>query len=315
MNTPFVQLYVTLEPPAKKLPPYGLFALRQQFHTAFRQAVGCFNGQQSCRAGIDCPCRVLFEQALATDPLALRRYQKPPLPFAFKIPLLPEKPFPGAEIEISLVIAGEVISYLDLFIKALRILFESADMFIGWRVVRVEAAAEDGARTNIPLEAAGSEFASLPILSFDELFSGGGGSCSRITVNFQTPLRLLHKGSPLQDVPFSRFAGALFRRISALAYYYGREDLPHDFKWLAQLSQKVVCSRSDLRWVNRGGSLQGVEGVVEYCGELADFIPFLLLGSRLNVGKGAAYGMGSYSFSVDRAEPFSRNDATTQRKA
>jgi len=299
MNTPFVQLYITLEPPPKKLAPYGLFALRQQFHTAFRQAVGCCDGQQNCRAGIGCPCRAVFDQALATDPLALRRYQKPPLPFAFKIPLLPEKSLPGAEIEISLVIAGEVISYLDLFIKAVRFLFESAEIFTGWRVCAVEAAAEDGARTLIPSEAAGSEFASLPILSFDELFSGGGGSCSHIAVHFQTPLRLLHNGSPLQDVPFSRFAGALFRRISALAYYYGREDLPHDFKWLAQLSQKVVCSRSDLRWVNRGGSLQGVEGVAEFRGELGDFIPFLHLGSRLNVGKGAAYGMGSYSFSAE----------------
>ena len=52
-------------------------------------------------------------------------------------------------------------------------------------------------------------------------------------------------------------------------------------------------------WVNRGGSLQGVEGQVEFSGALAEFIPFLHLGSMLNIGKGAAYGMGNYSFSAD----------------
>jgi len=118
-------------------------------------------------------------------------------------------------------------------------------------------------------------------------------------MSFQTPLRLIHKGSPLRNLSFSAITGALFRRISSLAYYYGREELPHDFKWLAQQSQLVVCRRSDLNWVNRGGSLQGVEGQVDFSGALAEFIPFLHLGNVLNIGKGAAYGMGNYSFSVD----------------
>ena len=298
MNTPFVQLYFTLEPPVKKVAPYGLFAIRSLFQPAFCHVAGCSDGQLRCRGGIDCPCRAVFEQTLATDPVALRRYQKPPLPFAFTIPVLPEKSRSGDAIELSLVITGAVISYLDLFIKATLAIFDASGIFRDWRVVSVAAASIDGTRTHIPLGAVAGEFASLPLLSFEELFSGGGGSCARLSVNVQTPLRLLHKGSPVQEVPFSRLAGALFRRISSLAYYYGREELPHDFKWLARQSQEVVCTRSDLRWVKRGGSLQGVEGNVEYRGELADFIPFLLLGSRLNLGKGAAYGMGNYRFSA-----------------
>lgn len=298
MNTSFVQLHFTLVPLAKKHAPYGLFAIRQQFHTAFRRAAGCFNGQQICRAGMDCPCRAVFEQKLATDPSALRRYQKPPLPFAFKIPVLADRLSGDGETELTLVIAGEVIRHLDLFIKATLLLFEPSGFFQSWRVAAIEAASPDGGRTFLPLEAAGSEFASLPLLSFDELFSGGGGQCSRISVNFQTPVRLMHKGSPVQDLDFSRVAGALFRRISSLAYYYGRDELPHDFKWLAHRSQEVVCTRSELRWANHGGSLQGVEGRAEFSGELADFIPFLHLGSVLNLGKGAAYGMGSYRFSA-----------------
>lgn len=295
MNTPFIQLYFRLQPPAEKLAPYLLFAIRQEFHAAFRRAAGCFDGKPACGAGIDCPCRDVFDQKLATDPSALRRYQKPPLPFAFKIPQLSGKPPGGAETELTLVIAGEAISHLDLFIKAVLFLFESSRVFKGWQIARVEAVSVDGTRGSIPLDGA-REFASLPILSFDELFTAGGVNCSRVTMNFQTPLRLLHKGSPVKDLSFSTVAGALFRRISSLAYYYGKEELPHDFKWLAQRSQEIVCTRSGLQWVNRGSGLQGVEGELEFSGELADFIPFISLGSRLNIGKGASYGMGRYGF-------------------
>ena len=228
-----------------------------------------------------------------------KTYISPTGLFKVTIPVLPEKSRSGAAVELSLVITGEAISSLDLFIKAVRLLFGSSDPFRDWRIVSVEAAAEDGARTLVPLEAAGSEFASLPVLAFDELFSEGGGSCTRISVNILTPLRLIHKGVPVRDISFSLFAGALFRRISSLAYYYGREELPHDFKWLARQSREIVISRSELRWVNRGGQLQGVEGSVVFSGELTDFIPFLHLGSRLNLGKGAAYGMGNFSFSSE----------------
>lgn len=298
MNTPFVQLQFTLEPAAERLMPYALFAIRQQFHTDFRRAAGCFHELHACRAGSDCPCRSVFDQQLATDPAALRRYQKPPLPFAFKIPVLPAMPERGHEVDLSLVVAGEVIRHLDLFVKATLHFFESSVVFKKWRIRSVAAVSLDGTRTVIPVAAGVGEFASLPILSFDELISGGGGSCSRISINVQTPLRLMHKGAPARDLPFSRVAGALFRRISSLAYYYGGEELPYDFKWLAQQSQKIACTHTDLRWVNCGGSLQGVEGAAEFSGELAEFIPFLHLGSLLNIGKGAAYGMGSYRFST-----------------
>lgn len=298
MNTSFVQLHFTLASPPERFSPWVLFAIRQQFHTAFRRAAGCLHGQQDFCADNDCPCQVVFGQELATDPSALRLYQKPPLPFAFKIPALPEKPEEGHEVELSLVIVGAALRYLDLFIKATLNMFESAGAFSAWRVLRVAAACPDGGRTDIPVPFEAGEFASLPILSFDESIAVAGGSSSRVAIHFLTPLRLIHNGAPAHDLPFSVVAGALFRRISALAYYYGGEELPHDFKWLAMQSQKIICECAELRWVNRGGSLQGLEGTVDFSGELAEFIPFLQLGSLLNIGKGAAYGMGSYRYSV-----------------
>jgi len=297
MSTPFVQIHLTLEHPGTRLPPHALFAIRQLFPAAFRRAVGCLTKDGDCNGGPGCPCRTLFDQNLTTDPSALRRYQKPPLPFAFRIPLLPENSIQGSLVELSLVIAGEAISQLDLFLKAVRELIDSSERMGRWQAVRIEAASEDGSRILIPSEGVGREF-DLPVLSFGEFFSRSCAPCSCVTIDFLTPLRLLHKGAPLREIPFHAVAGALFRRVSSLAYYYGGEELSHDFKWLAERGREITCGRSGLNWINRGSGLQGVEGTVTFCGELAEFIPFLELGSRLNIGKGAAYGMGSYSFSV-----------------
>jgi hypothetical protein len=294
MNTSFVQLHFTLAPPAQRLSPWALFAIRQQFHTAFRRAAGCLHDQKDCRVGSDCPCQAVFGQELATDPAALRLYQKPPLPFAFKIPVLSEKPDDGHEVALSLVIVGAAIRHLDLFAKATLNMFESSGELSPWRILRVSAACPDGSRTEIPIPFEVGEFASLPILSFAESIAGVVGSSSRVAMHLQTPLRLVHNGAPAHDLPFSVVAGALFRRISALAYYYGGEELPHDFKWLAMQSQQISCERAELRWVDHGGPLQGLEGELLFSGELMEFIPFLQLGSLLNIGKGASYGMGSY---------------------
>lgn len=298
MHTTFVQLHFSIEPLTGKTPPYGLFALRQHFHAAFRRVCGCYHGTSSCPAGSDCPCHDIFDQSLTTDPSALRRYQKPPLPFVFRIPVLPADLQSGDDQVLTLVIAGGVVRHLNLFVRAVRLLFSPSGFFSGWQVISLEAATVDGSRIPLPFQSPG-DTASLPLLSFDDQFAQDGVSCRGVTLSFQTPLRLLHKGSPLQDIPFSVLAGALFRRISALAYYYGQEELPHDFKWLARCSRDIRCRCTDLRRVNHGGALQGVEGEISFAGELTEFLPFLRLGSLLNLGKGSAYGMGSYLVSLD----------------
>jgi len=112
---------------------------------------------------------------------------------------------------------------------------------------------------------------------------------TEVTIELLSPVRLLQGGAPMRHIPFAPLAGALFRRISAMAYYYGGRELPFDFKWLASLASQVACSRSELV-----RTPSGVAGRVTYGGDLEEILPFLSLGSLLNVGKGAAYGMGSY---------------------
>lgn len=299
MNTPLLLLHFRLKPAPPLLTSFELLhQLKSRFASAFREVNGCLGRDGGCRIGSDCACNAVFGQTLATDPFALRRFQKPPLPFAFRVTPESLKSRNPYETELQLAIVGDAISYLEPFVKAVQLVIENPSGQSGWRLSCVEASATDGSRTLLPLSAQLGGFSSLPVLTFGEIMSERAPSPVKIKLCFHTPLRLLQNGSPLRQPAFSAIAGALFRRISALAYYYGREELSHDFKWLAEQSREITPLSSTAQWVSRGGTLQGVEGTLNFKGDLTGFMPFIELGSRLNIGKGGAYGAGSFTFSA-----------------
>lgn len=299
MNTPLLILHFELTPLSPGLTGFELLHLvKSRFASAFRQANGCLGRDGACRIGSECSCHAVFGQQLASDPYALRRFQKPPLPFAFRLSAERRKNPIDAATELQLAIIGDAITHLDIFVKAVQLLSDCPTDSGGWRLASLCASAADGSRTLLPLGSRLEGFSSLPLHFFAELLAVNAPSPAKLRLDFHTPLRLMQGGSPLRQPSFSAVAGALFRRISSLAYYYGSEELTHDFKWLAERSRDVACTGSTLSRINRGGTLQGVEGTLSFRGDLAEFIPFIELGSRLNIGKGGAYGAGSYTFSA-----------------
>lgn len=296
MDVPFLQLLFTLAATHPAPNPYVLFGLKQLFPTAFRTVNGCARPDGACGGGVDCPCRATFAQRLSADPAALRRFQKPPLPFAFNIPLLncPER----GELELTLTIVGDATANLDLYLETLQYLFRNYSPW-GVSLQAVAAVAADGSRQLLGRGSDRLDLASIPFRSFAESGRVPVGSGGPLTMAIRTPLRLLHDGKPLRSLAFAPLSGALCRRVSALAYYYGGVELDDDFKWLATRSRTIDSSDAQLEWVNWGGTLQGLIGSVCYQGELEEFLPFLRLGALLNVGKGASYGMGSYLLGSD----------------
>lgn len=291
MDIPFFHLFFTLAAPRPAPSPHALFGLKQLFPVAFRTATGCARPDGSCGGGVDCPCRATFGQALSADPAALRRYQKPPLPFAFKIPLLAPREQPG--YELALTIVGDATGNLDLYLRAVQRLFRTNNPW-GVTLQTVAAVAADGSRHLLGRGGDRLDLASIPLRTFAEAGSAPVSSADRLELAILTPLRLIRDGKPLRSLPFPALSGALCRRISALAYYYGGVDLADDFKWLASRSRTIDSAGPPLEWVNWGGTLQGLVGSACYRGEVEEFLPFLRLGALLNVGKGASYGMGSY---------------------
>ncbi len=57
--------------------------------------------------------------------------------------------------------------------------------------------------------------------------------------------------------------------------------------------------RPDEKGIATFMKLGGIIGNVTYAGDLTPFLPFIVLGKYIHVGKGATFGLGKYEIIVD----------------
>ncbi|MCR4403166.1 MAG: CRISPR system precrRNA processing endoribonuclease RAMP protein Cas6 [Firmicutes bacterium] len=135
-------------------------------------------------------------------------------------------------------------------------------------------------------------------------------SCAppRVTVVFRTMTRLKFQGG-LEDRPeFHVLMRSLLRRASSLLYFHHGTRLDMDFRGFIARAELVELAAQDARWVDweRYSSRQdtrmklgGLVGTAtyEFCdADLAEFfLPWLILGEYIHVGKGCTFGLGLIS--------------------
>lgn len=288
--------------------PYILFRVRDGFKGAFRRVAGCRGGEcDRCVRSDECPYWIVFAQELSADPAALKRHQKPPLPFAFSFPVFPSSPNAGLALDVRLVLIGAATRFVSEFVEAVKLLCARHDEKGELAVVEwVESLGYHGEPSLIYVVGQSAEIHdSLTLLTADGLrdtrlldFSG------TVRLRLLTPLKLLQDGRPTRIFSFSHFMRTLIRRISALASYYCDDTISADFRWLSSLCETVSVSSCSIRWVEwgggrQGGKLAGLTGEAVLAGVPEEFITFLLLGEVLNVGKGAAFGLGCFSVAAE----------------
>ncbi len=278
-------------------PPYmlpQLFYAVRKFENYFK-SVSCLRHDLSCNTCGElqekCPFRFLFGQPLSSDPDILRRHQKPPLPFAFQI----REAAPGSSnIELGAVLAGPAIQHLSGF-------YEAINLMIG--AIVDDCGVNAGVKGSWCLDYLGERRElnnnpdSLVLLSGLEIVQGSQHS-DTVKICLDSPLRLLCGGSVAHSFDFAAFLRSQLRRCSSFFAYYGEGELDLDYLYLSEAASKVIAIENDFiykkpHWSNKPG-LGGLSGSGEFT-DLADgILPVLKLGSYLNAGKGAAYGMGCY---------------------
>jgi hypothetical protein len=305
MDLLLAKLIITLRLHAEVFDPYALFSLKADFAQSFRQAVCQADGLcASCMRSPKCPYPATFSRELASDPAAVKRHQKPSLPFVFQLPVLPLPSAKGSEVEVCLVLVGSATQYLAEYWQALQYLFrpDSPRSFFPFSIVRVESAGCSGFRTLLAAESGPLTSDLLTTISCDDLAALNTLDSERISLRIVTPLRIAREGSFLKEYSFSTFFRTLLRRISSLAYYYYGSILEMDFKRLSAQSEAIVLAENYFHWEEwHKGRLCGIIGSGILSGELSDFHPVLLLGEYLNCGKGAPFGLGRYELARDPA--------------
>jgi len=283
----YVRLFFTFTLNADLMDPHALFACRCDFDAAFRKTLSCRRLDCSgCLSSGSCPYPANFGQIIARDPEAVRRHQKPPLPFVFQFPVLPPIPNRGRTLECALTLLGSAVQEAGRYVAAARLLLEGMQASI----VKVEAGCPGGGRAPV---AAGATPA-LPLLSALDPTLSGPLAPDSAALSLVTPLKLMHEGRLLKQFTFSQFARALMRRVSSLAYYYEGAEPSLDYRWLSLQSEAVETVSSDCRFVSWGGRPAGIIGTARFEGDLEPFHLLLQLGQATQLGKGASFGFGSY---------------------
>jgi hypothetical protein len=293
----FLKLVFTLALAEDIDDPYILFGIRNDFARIFRRATGCDRaGCEKCPQAADCSYQQIFSQAMHSDPSAIKRFQKPPLPFVFDPPLLPPVPNRGSGCEIGLTLAGLAVNHVLHFLDAVGFMFGHQES--RWtevaNVVKIESVDYLGNRAIISRNGGKAALDRFFILSKDGLEKSAFLSTDNVSLTFATPVRIIKDGRPLRELSFSALAMSLIRRMSSIAFYYCFMELDLDYKWLSRQSQEVGINSNGFRWAERDKGVSGIIGGGTFTGSMVEFHPFLLLGEYLHAGKGAAYGFGRY---------------------
>jgi hypothetical protein len=269
------------------------------------KGVACRRPTLACERCSDrdgCAWHLVFGQGLAADPAALKRHQKPPLPFVFSLPLANAADNAPEAIECGLVVVGRAISCLEMLLEGFAELLERDSCQVPGEIIRVDALdyqgecriLGDGARVTRP--------ENLAVLSAAGMVESRPWECSHLTISLRSPLKLSADGRQYTRFYFSLFARSLMRRISSLAYYYGDCELDNDFRDLSRQAETIVCSADGFCYgtpMGMGKKLSGIMGSGSFDGDFNGLMPFLVLGTLVHVGKGASYGMGRYELIAD----------------
>ena len=304
------------------LPRYKGSTLRGGFGAVFKRTV-CFQKDvkscADCLLKANCPYAYIFETAPPQDAEVLRTYSDVPLPFVIEPPLDAKTVYePGESLDFGLVLVGRAINYLPYFIVVFKELGRvGLGQGRGKYALREVAAVQplDGVEETIysavnemvcdrdlslgweEIEAHSLKFnLQLPIPNLQP-------PTSRLTVNFLTPTRMKHEGRFVDRPEFHVLIRTILRRVSSLYYFHCGERWETDYRGIIEAARGVRLAEAGTGWVDwerysrrqrQRMNLGGLVGRATYEGELEPFLPLLVLGELVHVGKACVFGNGWY---------------------
>lgn len=306
------------------LPEFKGGVLRGGFGTAFRRLT-CFKDRGPadtrlthescgrCPVASECPYKAIFEPSPPEGARRLRNLQDIPRPFVLRPRPDPRTVImPGEHFEWDMVLVGSAIKYLPYFIVTIKMLGEN-----GFGLWHEGKRAKVGVESVVALEpfsmhshtvyngrtdlADGSEQHIVTGDSIEAHAARLSGDSS--VLEFRSITRLKYKGAFVSVPVFHVLVRNLLRRLSTLSYFYQAEVINVPFVDLIEAATTVRHENISVRWQEwrrySGRSREtmdfdGFVGRIGYFGDLKPFLPLLLYGSIVSVGKGATFGLGHY---------------------
>jgi len=292
------------------LPAYKGSTLRGGFGHAFKKVV-CINREKICESCLlkeKCVYSYVFETPPPSNSSKMRKYPYAPHPFVITPPLEEKREYHQGEIlSFELILIGKSTDFLPYFIYTFD---ELGQIGIGkgrgkYKLEELRTSTNRNCGETIYSSTDKILRQNIKSVGMDEIlqhFSRPSSSGS-LTINFITPTRLKFDGKLSETLEFHVLIRNMLRRISLPPYFHCGEELDLDYRGLIEESSNIRVKKSNLHWFdwerysNRQDTkmmMGGFTGPVTFEGKVEPFLPFLLLGEYIHVGKGTSFGLGKY---------------------
>jgi CRISPR-associated endoribonuclease Cas6 len=171
-------------------------------------------------------------------------------------------------------------------------------------LARIEGALDGISQLPVGREEGRLAFASLTRSARREIVvAPGEAGEGRVTVRFDTPVRLKREGRAVTAVDFPLLFAQLWRRLTMVCALYGGygagdDEAFHVLRAAAPRVRTVAQRLSPMRWehlsAERGERkpMSGLVGEVVFEGEVGPFLPALAGGEAVHVGGWTSFGLG-----------------------
>ena len=284
------------------LPRYKGSAYRGCLGDALRRDVCTCPGSEcgACRQRYRCVFSQLFNSYVPTGHPHVRKYPKSPHPYIVY-------PFPGSQtifepgetFGFELTLIGGAVNLLPRVTESFRVMGETG---IGKKHGHFDAVALES------LTDTGGAYQPLPVFGTPVVFSTNRlpvpETTSGLTLQFETPLRLMRDGHPDDTPPpFGLLVSRLAARMGLLAHFHCGAPWQEFDHMFAGTNPGVDIVRSQLQrvdWQRYSGTqdshmnFDGHIGEITYKGDIAPWMPLLVAGSWLHAGSTTTFGLGKY---------------------
>ena len=225
-----------------------------------------------------------------------------PHPFVLEPPLKAKTLYrKGEALQFNVVLIGRGIQFLPFFISA----FGQAGLDglgAGRYKFHLSKVEQLSGERKVPLWEGGNQFLTQPyaqILTDEQ----DGKVVNSITLDLQTPLRLIEGGRLSIDISFNLLMRGIFRRLYILGLIHGQGALIIPFQDFLARADEVMLRRplTQISWQEwerysnrqkRTLKMGGLVGRLSYQGDLTLFMPYIRMAQELHVGKGTVFGLG-----------------------
>lgn len=293
-----------------QMPPFKSSAFRGGFGHVFKSLTCTYPGTDcgGCKIQHSCPYIYVFETKPPQDAKVFKKFENVPRPYVISTVFDENKTLykPGERLGFDLLLYGNAEVYLPYFIHSFELL---GNIGLGkqrgkFSLVRVTAYNMMNQTNHLIFDGISKRIRQENVTVSGQTFLDRADQVKgdTVTVSFETPLRIKWQGSYTSDPQFHLLVRNAVRRVTSMLYFHHDGLLMDvDFQSMFKRAEEVELVSNGVKWVdwerysarqNTKMQLGGMLGEASYRGPIREFVPWLLAGETLRIGKQTAFGLG-----------------------